>query len=293
MMQYHSFSNKPKVFIVGSLSNRIADFADDVVSKHSNTLFLCVGNLCVGQGNRQYQDMELDYLEDICRSHDNVVCCIRGSKDNPLYFNLGSRLKYMKGLDDYLRHVHFIDDYDIVSTSKGDFLCVGGGLDTSMPVGVIPQYPLETLEDGTLGWTWFKGSEVKMIDLDPKIETIENEDGEKEEIDTNGFNNWLKMSKVTMILAHKVPMDIFADVIPESADIIPERMESVEESLFLSKLNLDCKNLGLNIKSWYWSLNDEYQYQLAKVKEKEVAGETFISMSSYNLLEEFDVREIL
>lgn len=284
MMQYHSFSNKPKVFIVGSLSNRIADFADDVVSKHSNTLFLCVGNLSVGQGNRQYQDMELDYLEDICRSHDNIVCSIRGSKDNPLYFDLASRLKHMKGLDDYLQHVHFIEDYDIISTSKGDFLCVGGELDTSMSDNMIARPPLETLDDGTLGWTWFKGSEVKMIDLEPKIETIENEDGEKEEIDTNEFNNWLKMSRVSMILAHKAPIDIFVDA-------SHERKEAVEESMFLSKLNLACKTLGLNIKSWYWSQNDEHQF--AKGKEREVAGEAFIPMTSYSLLGKFDVREIL
>jgi len=271
MMKTLSFANKNNVIVVGSLRCLIADFADDFVANCHNTLLICLGNVGLGRGNISLQNMELEYLERICQSNDNIVCFLRGNFDNPLYFNTVSRLEYFKGLSDYLKNVCFVEDYDVIATSKGNILCIGGGTDPRTPDGYVFLDPTSAVVDGAPhDQAWFKGQEIEKITLEPSIEKVEKEDGTIEEVDHNMFNNWAKMSKITMVMSSLPPERVQTTCLEGI-----ENVNAYIERTFLSMMVQHLKELGCQIKTWYWC-TDNYV-----LKDAEDDGVVFEGITNY------------
>lgn len=270
-MKTLSFANKNNVVIVGSLRCRIADFADDFVANCHNTLLVCLGDVGLGRGNKIMQNMEIEYLERICQSNDNMVCFMRGYFDNPIFFSQSERVKHMKGLNDYLKNIHFVEDYDIIATSRGNILCVGGGSDPKTPSGYSLLDPVSTLNEGAPSSdAWFRGQEITEADLAPSIEVVEREDGTTEEVDHNEFNSWIKKSKVTIVASSVPPLEVKTSPWNEI-----ESEESQRDREKLSKLMKHLSEIGCQVKNWYWS-TDLYMPELI-----ESDGVSFIPVLHY------------
>lgn len=271
-MKTLSFTNKNNVVVVGSLRCRIADFADDIVSKCHNTVLICLGNAGLGRGYRSIQDMEIDYLERICQQNDNVVCIIRGSFDNPLYFKEDSRKKYLKGLDDYLKNIFFVDDYDVIATSKGNILCIGGGCDPYLPEGGSFTDPSFTVAEGAPNsGLWFKGQEISRVNLIPAFEKASEDTDDDSVVDTNPFNIWIKSAKPSITLSSLPPSSVCTFLKK------PEGVNSriYEEANFLEGLYDYFSGNGINIKHWYWSAD------ILESSEIEYGGTRFKGISHY------------
>lgn len=214
MFSKYYFSVKPNVLFVGEVYGMIADFADDIVSKHTNSLIFVAGNLGVGTYDPAMTKMELFYLEDICRKKGNIVVAVRGNRDNPMFFeNLEKKSKAIK---DYLTNVLFIDDYSIVETSIGNILCIGGSIsiDRSLRKKVNDDF-----DEG--GMIWFENEGVKQIDLTPIYDDSNApEDEEKEDI--NPFAQVIKNKKIKIILSHTAPIFTIPDKNDTKDDIDKE-----------------------------------------------------------------------
>ena len=268
MLKTVSFVNKPKVIMVKSVGGLIADFADDVVSKESNTLFLCAGNTGLGYGGRNLQDMELTYLEDTCKKNDNIVCIIRGCHDNPMYFNEETYKENFRGLYDYLQHVYFLEDLTCVKTSKGNILCIGGGVDPTQPEDVMYTDPMLAHKYGVATNTWFD-TKIPLYDLRSQKETYKGEDGLDYEVETNDTRRWLLEQNFSIVLSF-MPMGAIPGY-PMSK--LPEKIydDAVHSQGVLSMIYSILKP---QVKSWYFN-NLESDFVC---KDIQFEGATFIPL---------------
>lgn len=234
-----SMTHKLGVILVGNINGGIADFADDIVRMHNNTLFLCTGNFMVGRMNPREQELELGYLEGICSKHDNIVATIRGELDNPCYFNREKLEKINKGLSDYLKHVIFLDDYSIVNTRIGAFLCIGGkaigGSNLSDNGEVDPWTKWTDLPNGLFNW---KGGALTVFDPTPTYVEEITEDGPTM-VDKNPINEAIKHHNVTRILTNVTP------------SAVDDEKYKLAENLALTFMWRELHRQGIDISFWY------------------------------------------
>lgn len=268
MIKNESFTNKMGVILVGNINGRIADFADEIVAMHQNTLFLCTGNFMLGRLNPMQQDLELGYLEGMCAKHDNVVLTIRGNLDNPYYFDREKFSKVNKGLSDFLKHVKFLEDYTVVSTRVGDFLCIGGmitpGGNPSEEKHVSPEADWGELPNGLFRW---EGEEAVIVDTTPEIDLLSTEI----ETDINPFNNDIQKYKIARLITSVMPSFVDAPSFKKNLDADSEyNLERQAMSLLWDSLQ---NKLGKYISFWYYPSE-------IPIKTTRFEGTTFVGLLS-------------
>lgn len=181
MRKKHSLASYQTVFCVGDIHGAIADLCDEIVAKKlSNSLVIVVGDIGIGLRPFMTEDMELSYLQDTVAKMNTAVCFIRGNHDNPSYFHDLEHAS--KRWFDYLRNVHFVDDYDLIETKVGNFLAIGG----ARSIDRIVKTEQSKLDENS-GWNrWFTN------------EMVEHCDDETED--------WICSQKINYIVSHTAPI---------------------------------------------------------------------------------------
>lgn len=260
-MKTLSYSNKSRVLVIGSIHGHYADFADEVVADNHNTLFISVGSSYLGYGSIIRQDLELEYLQQICAKTDNVVLIVRGADDNPLYFKEDFFKEHKKGLSDILKNVIFLEDYDVVKTKFGDFLCIGGAPHKSESFTMPLRDPKEYFNENTPHDIKFKDTDVTIVDPFPKYETVE---GSENEVDTNPFTSFLADKNINYVVSS---LSILSTT---------KKDNMINDTAFLSAVYFNTLNKGKNIKYWFF----EGSYMMCE--EVLVEGTTFKPLKEYN-----------
>lgn len=272
-----SLTNKHEVYVVGDIHGYIADFADDVVSKVSNSLIFLVGDIGLGMYNPGQTQMELFYLEDICRKKENIVIGIRGNHDNPAFFN--NLEKKSKAMKDYLQHVLFVEDYTIVETYKGNVLCIGGAISTDRN---LREKVSEDHDDG--GLVWFENEAVDIKDLTPlygpKLEVDDGSDDE-EDVDVSEFSVHVNHKKISTLLTHTAPSCAFPPAISLS-DSVAE--DIVKEREYLTSLKDYINERDNNILVWVYGHFHTHHTDMIK-------GTKYIALDRYRD-GKFDITEL-
>lgn len=240
MIEKYRLSVKPNVMFVGDLHGNIADFADDIVAKCDNSLIFVAGDIGLGMFDPRMVQLEMFYLEDICRKKDNIVFMIRGNHDDPAFFN---DLRHTsKAMEDYLQHVILAPDYSLVETSKGNILCIGGAISIDRS---LRDEKDKNPEDALV---WFNDEGVKFIDLSPMIEYTNSDDGEIEE-DMNPFLQDIKNKNIKIVLSHTGPIDA-----PPVSIVSPDEVKDLilKERTYLKELGEYLIEHGNNIEKWIY-----------------------------------------
>lgn len=262
-MKALSYSNKSRVLVVGPIHGHYADFADEVVADNHNTLFISVGSSYLGYGSILRQDLELEYLQQICAKTDNVVLIVRGADDNPLYFKECFFKENKKGLSDILKNVIFLEDYDVVKTKFGDFLCIGGAPHKSESFTMPLRDPKEYFNGTEMipHDIKFKDTDITIVDPLPKYETVE---GSEDEVDTNPFTSFLADKNINYVVSS---LSILSTT---KKDIM------IYDTGILSSVYFNTLNRGKYIKYWFF----EGSYMMCE--EHLVGGTTFKPLKEYN-----------
>ena len=252
-MRLLSYFNKSRVIVTGPIIGQFADFADDVVAKDHNTLFISIGSSYLGCGSGLRQDLELEYLQGICERYDNELCLVRGAFDDSMYFNTESFKSTRKGLYDILKNIHFLEDYDVISTKIGDILCIGGAsrIASSASNG-------EKIETG-----------VTRVNPSKVLERVESsKEGEDEVLeDINPFTSFLSGKKINYVVA---PL-----AIASICDGLDDK--SLEEDIsFVTSIYDETLDGGAKIKKWLFNkMYEKSSSDTSQEQEKFEALENF------------------
>lgn len=263
-MKTLSYSNKSRVLVVGSIHGHYADFADEVVAGNHNTLFISTGSSYLGYGSIMRQDLELEYLQQICAKTDNVVLIVRGEDDNPLYFKEDFFKEHKKGLSDILKNVIFLEDYDVVKTKFGDFLCIGGAPHKTESSTMPLRDPKEYFDGNAPHDIKFKDTEITIVDPLPKYETAE---GSEDEVDTNPFTSFLADKNINYVVSFSSLFSILSTT---------KKDNMINDTEILSSVYFNTLNKGKNVKYWLF----EGSYMMCE--EVLVGGTTFKPLKEYN-----------
>lgn len=118
-MNILNFSNFEKIYAIGDIHGSFKSLLLPLKQKIKNSIFFIAGDIGLGFESDEYYQVELNKINKVLTSNNNILLCLRGNHDNPIYFN-EEKLNFS--------NIKFIPDYTLVITKNYSTLCVGGAI---------------------------------------------------------------------------------------------------------------------------------------------------------------------